>query len=354
MTYDESHAEILFQKFVRSAGCPLNWLGGADTRTFDCLSNLSSETMTQLAQVPYLEIFGPTIDRKSPNCFFCRDVLNFEDNSLAQFDTSKNILLGTNAMEGALFAALLLPEVLPPFNGQPKSLTLNELAMDAGVVPVILRTFGSLLFNNIASNALQTRQRLVDVIGDFLFVCPDKMLLDNWLKVKGEGRIYYYRLDYRSSNSVWNRNWIVSATHMDDLEFVFGWPLLEHLRNEYNDYDRLVARNVINMWSNFAKHGKLINSCNEQVVSFDQVEKGPSGYVAIDSTGIKQYADFPANLCNTLNVNFFKLVGKLWTQLVITETITQSAITIPAQIVRQVATLPTDLSQRVFSVINGK
>ena len=47
----------------------------------------------------------------------------------------------------------------------------------------------------------------------------------------------------------------MGATHGYEIEYVFGVPWLTPLA--YDDDDRLVSRNMMSYWANFAKSGKL-------------------------------------------------------------------------------------------------
>lgn len=276
---------------------------------------------------------------------------------MLQFETSKNVLLGTNSMEGALFTALAFADVYPPFIGSPKAATLNDLVQKAGVLKHVVRWFAERFFNGVDTlNPVHVRQRIGDVIADYMFTCPDKFFLDNWLKFKGRGRVYYYRLDYRSSNSVWNREWVYGPTHIDDLEFVFGWPLMEKYEHKYSRRDRVVAESVINMWSNFARTGRLISDVTGEEVEYGQVRPGPSGYVVIDSSGISEWTGFPKNLCHVLNINFFKFVGRIFSQAANMQSVAQSTrnvVTAPLQIVRQLVKVPSNLVGGLLNTVVG-
>lgn len=301
-------------------------------------------------------MFGPTINRDSSPCFFCHEVFNFDREPL-QLDTSKNILFGTNSMEGALFVGSVLPDIYPLREGHPKNVTLNDLVHKTGMMQFMVWLLAQPFFHNIdPSNPAEVRQRLVDLASDFMFVCPDKMLLDYWPKVKSDGRVYYYRLDYRASKSVWNREWVFGANHMDDLDFVFGWPLMEGYSQKYNDYDRYVAENVINMWSNFAKHGKLVRDVGSDVKYYQQVRQGPSGYLLINGTRISELEGFPTNLCELLDVKFFRWAGRKFSQMTAMKSVVQSArkiVTAPFQIVQEMVTIPQKLSRGIVHAFAG-
>lgn len=301
----------MFKQLIRKAKCPLNVFNEPDHRTFDCLTAFSSKQLFELSMLnsSVADQYAPAVDTHSPTCFFCRKLFDFEEVPLS-LETSKNVLIGTNSMEGAMFVSMALPDVYPPIKGRPKNLTLNDLIKRAGNQQHIAGWLTERFFSDVdASNSTQVRQRLVDLLSDYLFVCPDKMLLDNWLKVKGEGRVYYYRLDYRSSKSLSNREWVFGANHADDIELVFGLPLLEEFKDHYNDYDRFVSENMVKLWKNFAEKGKLMHDLNERPTTYDEVVVGPSRYLLINSTGFSKQPGFPSNLCDVIDVDMYKSIS---------------------------------------------
>jgi hypothetical protein len=95
-------------------------------------------------------------------------------------------------------------------------------------------------------------RKVCKVAGDYVFNCPTIKFANEYAQVH-HGRSFFYKFNRRSRAVKWPQ-WF-GVSHGFEIDFVFGTPWLEH--DEYDPEDRLVSRKVMNVWANFAKHGKL-------------------------------------------------------------------------------------------------
>jgi carboxylesterase type B len=137
------------------------------------------------------------------------------------------------------------------------------------------------------------RNRLLELISDGMFVCPDMLLVNAYAK---KGTVWYYRFDYRPSKSYWN-SWMLGSLHMDDHQFVWGIPFREDAKENYSDKDREISKIVMTIWSEFIKTG---NPALEKKWKWKPTNKKSKGYVTITAKGPKGSTDFPKNSCKDL------------------------------------------------------
>ncbi|XP_078581297.1 acetylcholinesterase-like [Branchiostoma floridae x Branchiostoma japonicum] len=168
------------------------------------------------------------------------------------------ILLGTASDEGAL---MLLME-------QPTFLTMQNPGISRPDYESIISNWAGYMYGDAAdlvteavlyrytdwSDASDSANRVqyVRQTTDFYFVCPTNQIADIYA---GAGQnVYVYQLTHRSGAS--NTPPWVGVRHADDVQYVFGFPLLPpYDLPEYELQDETLAVNVIRFWSNFAHTG---------------------------------------------------------------------------------------------------
>jgi len=105
--------------------------------------------------------------------------------------------------------------------------------------------------DDIAS-PLRNRRMYVDFLSDTLFIAPAIKTAKAYAKKTAV--TYFYQLQYRSKGPTFGikiPSW-VRAIHGADILFVFGGPLVS---NDTATKDANFSREVIKLWTNFAKTG---------------------------------------------------------------------------------------------------
>lgn len=252
MLFGETAAKARFQKFAIAANCPMG--EKADPKepfapptqaTYDCFAGLTADAIDK-AQATVLSSrkdagFLPSEDNTKDICFFCQNPFDFMKEG--NFE-KPDIMLGTNSNEGGMFLSTGLRDIYPPLKGEPKPATLSDLvdhakANGAGANAGQMQMMLPMFFRGVnKKDPVAVRERLLGLISDGMFVCPDLLLVNAFSK---KGAAWYYRFDYRPSKSYWN-TWLKGAMHMDELQFVFGLPFKPELKDNYNDADRVVSK----------------------------------------------------------------------------------------------------------------
>jgi len=96
--------------------------------------------------------------------------------------------------------------------------------------------------------------------GDHFITCPTILFAEQVAEYNalrdGKGKVYGYYLTQKPRTSFipWcnGSDWM-SVCHADDLIYVFGQPLMEP--EKYSDEDRALSRQMIKIWSSFARDG---------------------------------------------------------------------------------------------------
>ena len=265
MLFGEAAARARFEKFATNAGCPMGTKGEKDPfappvpETYPCLAKLTREQVDE-AQAKVLTSkkdsgFLPSEDNTKDICFFCANPFDIVKDGT--FDPPGEVLFGTNSNEGGMFLSSGLKDIYPPFEGEPKPMGLNDLVEEAkkngagsnaGQMQMMLPMF----FRGIdKKDPVAVRNRLLELIADGMFVCPDQLLLAALAK---KTAAYYYRFDYRPGKSYWNK-WLEGALHMDEHQFIWGIPYRADAADNYTDKDKKVSMLMMKIWSAFIKTG---------------------------------------------------------------------------------------------------
>ncbi|KAI1289596.1 Acetylcholinesterase [Halotydeus destructor] len=306
MLFGEVAAKSRFVKFAKAAGCKLGdkpdekALEVALPETYECLSKLTPEAIDK-AQAEVLSSkkdsgFLPSEDTTKDICFFCKNPFDFVKDD--KFDQTE-ILLGTNSNEGGMFLSSGLSKIYPPFKGEPEKATLPDLVeyakkngagANAGQMQMMLPMF----FRGVDKKDPEAvRQRLLDLIRDGLFVCPDQLLVNAFAKT---GNAWYYRFDYRPSKSYWN-SWLTGSLHMDEVQFVWGCPLNPKLEENYSKTDKKISKYMMKIWSSFATNG---NPAADAKWKWKPCSGKDKFYLLISKKTPKGQKGFPENMCSDL------------------------------------------------------
>ena len=114
--------------------------------------------------------------------------------------------------------------------------------------------------NTSSSQAL--RWAISDFVGDLTLKCPTYLFAKQFaITVKEWQRVYFYELLYgskRFSQIIGCDQKTEGICHAEDIPFVFGLPYIHE--KDYEPEDMFFSREVMKMWTKFAKDGYII--CN--------------------------------------------------------------------------------------------
>ncbi|XP_076462805.1 pyrethroid hydrolase Ces2e-like [Babylonia areolata] len=121
--------------------------------------------------------------------------------------------------------------------------------------------FGRLVYHeyNCWEDPHNTTASLISVshvMGDPTFVAPAVKLAQ--LLSASSKHVYFYSFDHVSRLSK-DPQWM-GVPHGRDLFYLFGCPLSSHPLHRYTELDRNISRAIIDIWSNFVRHGRPFQS----------------------------------------------------------------------------------------------
>lgn len=308
MMFGESAARARFERFVTTAGCPLGEKASekdpfapVTDATMKCLAGKTREEIDD-AQAKTLTAkkdigFMPSEDNTKDICFFCTNPFDFVKDGA--FDSAAEVLMGTNSNEGGMFLSSGLKDIYPPFKGEPQKKNLQELVdyaksfgpnQNAGQMQMMLPMF----FRGVdKNNPVAVRERLLELIADGMFVCPDMQLVAALAK---KIPTYYYRFDYRPAKTYWN-TWLTGAMHMDEHQFIWGIPFREDAKGNYDDTDRKVSEMMMSIWAKFITDG---TPAVEKKWKWKANKGKDKAWALINVKGVKGQKGFPKNSCKDL------------------------------------------------------
>ncbi|XP_014663035.1 PREDICTED: LOW QUALITY PROTEIN: acetylcholinesterase-like [Priapulus caudatus] len=191
----------------------------------------------------FLLSFEPTIDGS-----FLKDA---PENLLKNGEFKRaSVMSGTVRDEGSWFMIFSLPTLVKLTDPTNVSVDLYESS-----IPKLLPTYSDGVHKVVAftytdwSYAPTSRsQSLIDMIGDYHFVCPAVKEASRYAD-EGEN-VYMYIFTHRSTNSK-TPEW-AGVMHGEDIPYIFGLPPDV---SGFTMYDKEVSKHVMNYFSNFAKSG---------------------------------------------------------------------------------------------------
>jgi len=220
-----------------------------------CLQNLSvdvlREAQTNLMSIRHSNAIIPNTDRdvipSHPFHFFK------QENAFA--DHHKEVIIGINGDEGAMFIQPMFPDLFPLNKSVNANLTWVVMKKHLEAVfkdkPDVLEKFMSLMNPNDNDSSAVITEKFSQMISQLIFGCASFRLATNFTR-HPERKVYFYQFDVRPQIST-NYPWAKKAVHTDEIPFVFGHPFLS--KDLYNEKERSLSKTIMTYWSNFAKTG---------------------------------------------------------------------------------------------------
>ncbi len=185
------------------------------------------------------------------------------------------LLIGHNEMEGALFTKGfdiirgLFGRYIPIVSKAPiisKKIVFNDIRkvfFDNDTIGVfVAEKFTETFSDNpflLDQNAI--RRSAVHAIGDYYLTCPTILFGGHIVKNSVfTGNVYQYRLTYANSQSISKFSTWADVTHADDLVLVFGLPFKSFDRKFWTNEDRILSKQIMDIWTHFAKHKSVFKA----------------------------------------------------------------------------------------------
>lgn len=164
------------------------------------------------------------------------------------------LLSGVNDDEGAFFALSLLASYFGKMAGASilkhtlvtLVTTYLRIIFQTSPLPLVDRYFGPVPKDDKQG----LTQALASLAGDFIVNCPVVYFADA-ISQDASNQVFFYRFVHRPSFSEYP-DW-VGATHTNELSFVLG--SIFHFSDEVSQVDLDVSRQLVHVWSTFAKTG---------------------------------------------------------------------------------------------------
>jgi hypothetical protein len=112
---------------------------------------------------------------------------------------------------------------------------------------------GTVNFDIDKNSQLLAWNKYNKIVGDIMFACPSIKLANKYNEANPGKNTYFYKFNKRSKSNPWPK-WL-GVMHGYEIEYIFGVPFWNS--QSYDDEDRLVSRQIMNYWANFARTGKL-------------------------------------------------------------------------------------------------
>lgn len=229
-------------------------LGCGNAGSGDVVGCLQNKTAREVALMEsficdnYIICFGPIYG----DAYLPRNPLTAPDVSVP-----KDILLGNVENEGSVFVSLKHWPQFPFRNALNinkedmryffhKSFLFMPRAVRDQIYELYLENVGEQDYSNL-------RAGLGHAVGDAFLRCPVIFLAE--LLSKHQSQVFYYNMVYHTKRSAYMDRWL-GMTHFEDLQYVFGLPLRHLRKRTYTDTDAHYSRDIINIWTTFAKTGK--------------------------------------------------------------------------------------------------
>lgn len=280
-----SYRQAGFLEFVQKLNCtPAGQPSSGKAKWIDehlrrqllpCLRAVSSEKLLEV----YLQFavhsplaFLPNAEDRSLFAFnsFWKGIRN------GAFSFTGDLLIGTNEAEGAQYVKIGPLESFYSHEEISSNFTrTNVLTKLSTFVPESFRSMVEpvvdMLMDGIQdeNNSTQLWQRYVELVGDMVFVCPDYFFIKGYCNRIGSRRpsrrlrplanVFYYRFRPLVSRPFDCPRWSLGACHTDELQFVFGNPLL--LKDVYPPTEQKLTHAIFDSWMHFAHHGLATADC---------------------------------------------------------------------------------------------
>ena len=250
---------IYARRFANKLGCMDKDLDTA----IDCLQTKDFMTVANNTRVATREEgmfraeWVPSID----GTFVPKDPRQMFENALDSF-RQLDYLVGVSSNDGAVF----------PSMGNPPNFTVSRETVANYFIPSIVK---DLYGQNITliddwfmfvytdwegpdHDYSEMTKEYLKLSGDFTFFMPALKTLFAHARSPKQSKSYLYEFDLRPSYTD-KPAWVAGSNHGDELPFVFGFPdsMADGMRfgGHVPDYEKQVSKNMMIMWSNFAKSG---------------------------------------------------------------------------------------------------
>uniref|UniRef100_A0A4D5RN04 Carboxylic ester hydrolase n=1 Tax=Ixodes scapularis TaxID=6945 RepID=A0A4D5RN04_IXOSC len=175
------------------------------------------------------------------------------DPCATEYQGNKDILIGHVVNEGGGLVSGFFPGVFRA--DWPKNLTKIETFLLLAPLlsppsPQLLDELRDLYTRDLGDRDFEKLRRAVqDAWGDKIITCSSKETSMR-LASNRDYSVFYYILNYTSSSSP-KKPWY-GMTHVDDVLYIFGRPVVEKASSD----DQTYSRKLMELWTSFAKHGK--------------------------------------------------------------------------------------------------
>ncbi|CAG2173268.1 unnamed protein product, partial [Oppiella nova] len=181
----------------------------------------------------------------------------FETN---QFNSDIDLIAGINSNEGSILSA----KHLPPFD---ETMTIDHFKHG---VQVADKMFHGLDVQKVVdyylkgidtNNSSAVRRAFYEFYGDIQMKYPTYLFAKLFaINTQKSGKnVYFYELTYQSqafADIFKCGDEMSSVAHGMDIPIIFGWGLTPDRAHLFSDTDAQFSRDVMRMWTNFAKYGK--------------------------------------------------------------------------------------------------
>lgn len=279
-----NNAPITMEMVAHELNCSYTPRGGDryakfNKDTYECLRNASVEEISEVNKKIMASKkstgFHPIMD----DDFFIDHP--YDSMQMNKYGDQKELLIGSNTNEGAIFLASAVSDFFPLRNPLPENLTLDNLKdfFSKQIPEKFIQKMGPMIdtvfqfiFDNVENDDRKMIAEKLDyILGDTAFLCPNIALIDSYTQEeerteeeseeeeketevkKKEGRkIYNYEFRKKPSQAKLIP-WSMGATHTQEMHFTFGRPLL--FPDEYTNEEIQLSRDVMADWASFAKYG---------------------------------------------------------------------------------------------------
>ncbi|XP_022097402.1 cholinesterase 1-like isoform X3 [Acanthaster planci] len=185
------------------------------------------------------------------------------------------IIIGGNADERMLKVASFFPDHTdePPFVDSASYDALAQVTLrQISAEPIVAEAI-KLLYRNASCAADAPKcdylQTLSQVLGDITYSCP----IDKAARAfaRAGRKVYRYYMTHAPTTPLVGNKW-TGATHLDDLLFVFGLPLISSEEYAFTSEEARMSLWVIKYWTNLAKTGNPNLSSLDAELTFEETE----------------------------------------------------------------------------------
>ena len=217
------------------------------------------------------------------------------------FGVDKEVLLGFNRNEGSVFMYFASPQKYPALGSEsmPKvNVTRQEIHEFAtnfmkSQNPLATKNLLNSLYADVRDESIFNATQ--SFVGEFFINCPMIFAADDF--AQNNVSVYFYHFIHRPKSSPWSQ-W-VGATHFDEVQFVFGVPLL--FPKSYTRDEAKLSKRMMHVWASFARTGR------PEIPSYAMWPKyvtDERAYVEISVRSTRIKTQTPQQKCNLWRLTF--------------------------------------------------